>query len=200
MELGHMGEQVVGMLEAARSSFQQRDRAGLQAAAAMDADVDELHRAVLRYIRDLGRGELTRSQTTRSGQLVSIANYLESIGDLVAKNLVVQAEHLVDLEPKNEERLVSGTLENVAGCLEDAVRALASEDRVLARRVATRKPEIKAMAKDELNGLSQSLRTGEIELEVFRIAADVVGQADRLFHDIRKMSEILAVGGIGPKL
>ena len=39
------------------------------------------------------------------------------------------------------------------------------------------------------------LRSNEIELELFRIAADVVGQADRLFHDIRKIAEIVADEG-----
>jgi len=194
LELGQMGEEVLRMLDAARDSFQNRSRDGLRQAASMDKDVDELHRAVLRYIRDLSRAELTWAQTQRSGELVAIANYLESMGDLVAKNMVAQALHLVDLNEVDRAKLAGTTLEAVQVSLKDAVQALSDEDKELASRVAARKPEVKAMAAAELSRLGEMLRSGEIELDVFRVAADVTGQADRLFHDIRKMSEILANG------
>jgi hypothetical protein len=40
--------------------------------------------------------------------------------------------------------------------------------------------------------LGELLSSGEIELETFRIAVDLVGQAKRLFHDVRKIANILA--------
>ena len=113
---------------------------------------------------------------------------------LVAKNMVAQAMHLVDLNEVDKAKLAGSTLEAVQVSLRDAVQALSDEDKELASRVAARKPEVKAMAAAELSRLGEMLRSGEIELEVFRVAADVTGQADRLFHDIRKMSEILANG------
>jgi phosphate:Na+ symporter len=199
LELGHMGEHVARMLEAARTSFQEKSRRGLQKASEMDRDVDQLHRAVLAFIRDLGRGELTASQTHTAGQLVAISNYLESMGDLIARNLVVQAMHILDLGGPGGGRLVSATLEAVVRSFNDALKAIETDDRQLARQVAARKPEIKALANEELLTLGAMLNNGEIELELFRIASDVVGQADRLFHDIRKMCEILADADIRPR-
>ena len=126
---------------------------------------------------------------------MAIANYLESTGDLIAKNIVHQALHMIELPESQRTRILGRTLANVQTALVDAVHAIKKEDRALARQVALRKPEVKAMAREELDDLSRMLRTGEIETEGFRNAADVVGQADRLLHDIRKMSEILADGG-----
>jgi phosphate:Na+ symporter len=192
LELGHMGEQVVRMLDCARDSFLHQDRDDLVRASDIDRDVDELHRAVLRYIQEVGRAELTSAKTRELGQLIAIANYLESMGDLVARNLITQGLHLVDLDKAQQIRIEGTTLEAVVESLRDVLRALEDDDRQLAHDVAARKPVIKRMANDELANLARMLRAGEIDLEVFRITSDVVGQADRLFHDIRKMAEILS--------
>jgi phosphate:Na+ symporter len=192
LELGHMGQQVVRMLDEANENFNRRNRSGLEKAASVDRDVDELHRAVLRYVRDLGREELTETVVDRAGRMVSIANYLESTGDLVSKNLIAQALHLVDLEDVPLPSLAGTTLAAVVVSLRDVLLAIEREDSDLARSIIARKPEIKNMAGEELKHLGRLVRKGGIELEVFRIAADVVGQADRLFHDIRKIAEILA--------
>jgi hypothetical protein len=40
--------------------------------------------------------------------------------------------------------------------------------------------------------LGELLSSGEIELETFRIAVDLVGQAKRLSHDVRKIADTLA--------
>jgi Na+/phosphate symporter len=101
---------------------------------------------------------------------------------------------MIELPESQRTKILGNTLANVQTALVDAVKALASEDRALARQVAARKPEIKTMAASEQAELGKRLQDGDISLEVFRIAADVVGQADRLFHDIRKMCEILADG------
>jgi phosphate:Na+ symporter len=157
LELVHMGERVVDMLEEAQGAFKAHSHEGLKQAAARDQDIDELHRALLRYTRELGRLELTSEETRWLGRLITVSNFLESTGDLVARGLIQQADHAVDLGKQPSMADVGGVLQTVVGAFEDVLRAIEAEDYEGARAVAARKREIYDMADRELEVLAEGL-------------------------------------------
>jgi len=196
MELGHMGECATRMLEAAPRAWTAGSRAELQRIAGMDDDVDRLHAAILGYSRDLSRQELTAAETERLEGLFSIANYLETIGDLIGIDIVSQGLRRLDKRVQLHEaaELAHPLWDAVAASLRDVLRALADDDSEAARAVIARKSEIHATADGEMNALGRLLRDERIDLERFRISADVVDQIKRLYYNVRKIAQIITRG------
>ena len=200
LEMSHMGEQVTNMLEAVLVAWNTGSRQQLQRVAEMDEDVDRLHRAILEYVRALSRDELANADAQRLEQLFSIANYLESTGDLIGTDLVTQGLHRLD---RGQATGATGDVgrplwDAVAESLRDVLRALADNDHERANAIAKRKKEIHALADTAVESLGLLARTGQIELEAFRVDADVIGQVKRLYYNVRKIAKIIATGPAGP--
>jgi phosphate:Na+ symporter len=193
MELGHMGECATRMMEATPRVWTAGSRAELQRIADMDDDVDRLHGAILGYSRDLSRQELTAADSERLEGLFSIANYLETIGDLIGTDIISQGLRRLEkhVEPHEVDELGQPLWDAVAASLRETLRALADDDSEAARAVVERKREIHASAAGEMNALGRLLRDGRIDLETFRISADVVGQIKRLYYNVRKIAQII---------
>jgi phosphate:Na+ symporter len=196
MELGHMGKRLTRMLEAAPRAWAEGSRTELQRVADMDDEVDRLHGAILESSRDLSREELTAAETRRLEGLFSIANYLESIGDLIETDIISQGIRRLDkrVELHGAAEFGRPLWDAVAASLREVLRALANDDAEVARAVIARKGEIHASADHEMNALGQLLRDGRIDLEGFRISADVVGQIKRLYYNVRKIAQIIRRG------
>ena len=203
MELVHMGGHVLRMLEATPAAWESGSREQLNAVTEMDDDVDRLHRAILAYVRDLGRLELKQSDTERLEGLIGVANYLESIGDIVGSDLVRQGTRRLDRRVEFEANDGSDLWALVVRSLRDSLQALEDGDVEAARAVVGRKREVHGMVDDELNRLGRGVGEERIDLERFRIGADVVGQVKRLFYNVRKIAQIIvasaaAVEGTAP--
>lgn len=200
LELGHMGEQVTRMLEAVTMAWETGSRQQLRRVADMDEDVDRLHRAILEYVRSLSRDELASADTQRLERLFAIANYLESTGDLIGTDLVAQG-----LQRAGRGKAIGATgdvgqplWDAVGEALRDVLRALADSDPALADAVARRKKKIHALADTAVESLGLLARTEQIELETFRVDADVIGQVKRLFYNVRKIAKIIAAESAAP--
>lgn len=193
MELGHMGGCVVRMLDAAPDAWNSGDRRQLIRIANQDDDVDRLHTAILDYIRALSSGELKATDAARLEDLFIIANYLESIGDLVATDLVAQGINRLERHVELHRGVEIGNdyWDAVAAALKDVMSALATNDADLARDVVHRKAGIYEMANDMVHELGIQLRNDAIDLDRFRISADVVGQIKRIYYNIRKIAQII---------
>ena len=93
----------------------------------MDDDVDALHRAILEYMRSLGRLQLTSDETRLLERYLAIANYLENMGDLISTNLASQGRKGIPSASRDTEALeirLWSALEESHG---DAMRALAPD-------------------------------------------------------------------------
>lgn len=198
MELVHMGQYVRRMLQVVPATAFSGDEHDPARLAAMDDDVDRLHRAILRYARDLGRGELGSSEIDRLEAFVAIANYLESTGDLIATNIAIQSEQRLRarIEPESESREVGRPLWNVVGeMLDEVLQAIRDDDAERARRVSSRKAEIHAMTDRAIERLGLLAHADRIDIEELRISTDVLGQLKRLYYNVRKIADIVAARG-----
>jgi len=202
LELGHMGDRVVRMLEGLPAAERSGQPAELRRLAAMDDDVDRLHRAILTYSRRLARHELKASETGQLQRYLTIAHYLESTGDLVETNLVRQELHLVERVARRIPQLESTETklwDSVVGSLADVLRALEQDDRDMAAEVVRRKPEIHALARQAQRTLTELVGAERVDLETFRVGADIVSQVKRMYYNVRKIAQIVAAGPEAPE-
>jgi len=196
MELGHMGEYVIRMLQEAPRAVVQGTREDLKRLSASDDDVDRLNAAIVSYIRRLASDDLSESEVLRSQDCLSIADKLESIGDLIEINLVAQGLHRLEhnLTFSEQTREVGKPLyEAVAQSLQDAVAAVVHEDQHLAREVIERKPNIQEMADRASKHLAQRLLTDEPNrVDVFRVESDIISQINRLYYYAKRIAKVIA--------
>lgn len=196
LELAHMGECVTRMIVATPGAWRSRDRWKLQRLAKMDEDVDRLHLAVLDYLNALGRGHLSSSESSRLEEMLSIANYLESTGDLVGTDFVAQGMHTVGhtISPDIAIAPLQPAWSAVSASAADVLRALESGDVEIAREVIHRKAEIHSQIDWALKALGQLVKEEKMDLEGFRITVDLVGLIKRLYYNVRKVAQILVRG------
>jgi phosphate:Na+ symporter len=199
LELGHLGDHVVRMMQAAPPIVLAGSRAELQRIARMDDDVDRLHVAILDYLRMLGRGELSEQDAQLMGNFLAAANYLENTGDLISTNLVAQGEQRLD----KQLRISPWTIDvlrplgdEVVRALQDALTALVHGDPSLAADVVGRKAHVYGKADEAMEHLSRRLLVDEPHrLDAFRVESDIVGQIKRLFYNARRIAKLAAEGG-----
>lgn len=196
MELGHMGEYVIRMLQEVPRAVVQGTREDLKRLSTSDDDVDRLNKAIVGYIRRLASDDLSESEVRRGQDCLSIADKLESVGDLIETNLVAQGLHRIEHRLTFSEQtveVVKPLYEAVAQSLQDAVAAVVQEDQHLAREVIERKPKIQEMADRASKHLAQRLLTDDPNrVDVFRVESDIISQINRLYYYAKRIAKIIA--------
>ena len=176
-EVLHMADHVRSMLRDARQTLATGNEA-LCAAVQKHADtVDFLNSEIKNYVTKLSEQSLTGDESRRQVALLTFANDLKTIGDIVDKNLIdlVRKKIKLDVEfsPEGREQL-DGFFAKVLANFEMAVAAFASQDRVLAGQLLELKKRIDAEEVELRNrhfnrlraGLAVSFETSAIHLDL----------------------------------
>jgi len=195
MELGHLGQRVLPMIEAAPAAVIEGSRADLDRMREMDNDVDTLFAAVLTYVRHLSGKGLSTGESKRLQDLLTIANNLESTGDLVETNLVAQGinriEYGLEFSPGTRE-MIRPLFEAVHQAVKDVLQALADDDSDLARQVVLQKPEIERLANAAAEHLSQRLMADEPNrIRAFQVETDIISQIKRVHYYARRIARVI---------
>lgn len=148
-ELGHLGALVDRMLVAIMPVALTGTGAQLRRVAAMDADVDALHEAVVDYMRRVGSHELTGTQMDRYVRLLAMTNALENIGDIIETDMVSlglrRIEGSVEVSAPTQS-LILDLHARAREAVALAVAAAVEGDAEKARRVVAMKKGIAALA------------------------------------------------------
>lgn len=149
-EIGRLGEYVTGMLRNALPANLSGSRAELEALSDMDQPVDDLHRAILGYLGDVSKSRLSEDQSRDLMQLVSVANDLEHIADVIGSHMVTSTRKRLNegarISPDTAKRL--GDYHGaVALALENAVQSVVTEDAEAASAVRDMKAELVEMSR-----------------------------------------------------
>ncbi len=203
MELGHLGECVIRMTEAAAKAVVQGTRQDLQRVSEMDDDVDVLYTAILEFIRRLGTQRLADSESLQMQNLVAVTSYLDSAAELIATNLVPLGAKRI------EQRLTfsSTTLEilqplndGVARSMRDALRAVAENDLPLAKQVIQSKVGIYRQADLATEHLSKRLLADEPHrVVVFSAESEIVEHMRRVYYYARRIAKLVAGSEAAPE-
>ena len=196
MEVAHMGEHVVHMIQEAPRAVTAGTRADLQRVCDMDDAVDTLYAAMVGYIRKLGSSELSESESRQLQDLLVITDNLESVGDLIETNLVAQGMRRIEQNLTFSDQTISvltPLYEAVGESLRDALQAVVDCDGDQAAKVIARKPEIQRLAEHSTAHLAQRLLSNAPNrMEVFRVESDVIGQLSRIYYFAKRIAKVVA--------
>ena len=176
-EILHMADDVRTMLRDAHRAFREGDEGLCARVQQQDDVVDSLDNEIKTYITKLSEHALNRDESRREVALLAFANELESIGDIIDKNLIELAKKKIGLRVDFSkdgwvelEEFFQKVLEN----FEIAVSAFASQDRALAEKLLRHKHHINERERELRNrhfhrlheGLVESIETSAIHLDV----------------------------------
>ena len=165
-EILHMADHVRQMLRDARQALTTGDPVLCAAIKQRDDAVDLLNNEIKAYIVKLAeqdRGGLTNAESRREIALLGFANELESIGDIIEKNLIELVEKKIKLQVEfsAEGRLeLDKFFQEVLANFEMAVAAFATQDHVLAEQLLQHKQQINAEELELRNRHFNRLRSG----------------------------------------
>ncbi|HVM61754.1 MAG TPA: Na/Pi cotransporter family protein [Verrucomicrobiae bacterium] len=176
-EILHMGDIVRQMLHDAHACFHENDDAQCQKVQKADDKIDLLNSAIKTYITRVSESALRPEESRREVALLTFATELETIGDIIDKNLMDLARKKiamrVDFSREGADEL-DGFFQKVLANFDVALSAFASQDKTLADQLLARKREINELERDLRNrhfhrlqeGLKESFETSAIHLDV----------------------------------
>jgi phosphate:Na+ symporter len=90
-EILHVASLLQEMITEMKCAFNTKDNSFLQKVADLDTKVDTLHQAIIPFLAKLSQEELTQQQSEQCMNYMYIQNELESIGDIIDKNVMALA-------------------------------------------------------------------------------------------------------------
>ncbi len=196
MELAHMAGHVIQMMRRVFPAVGRATATELRAIARMDDDVDSLHEAIIKYLRELSVRHLSERDSALMADEVELANYIENIGDTIESNLVPigieRAERGLTISPTTLEAM--GALQDlVLHATERSVVAMASSDKDVAREVIALKPQVNRLAAKAHRQVAGRLVANEPHrVATFRIESDLIEMTKRLYYFAKRMARVVA--------
>jgi phosphate:Na+ symporter len=164
--------------------FESDDQSTVTAIKNKDNLIDLLDRHIRLYITRLSASHLSESQTRRSMVVLEISRDLESIGDIIDRNIMPLAMKRINKGLTFSEE---GMLEiisfhkKIIENFDTAISAFASNDRDLADRVLRSKEEIGTMERELVQAHLDRLRKGFQEsIDTSHIHLDLLGNLARI--------------------
>lgn len=189
-ELLREADIVLKMLRESIQVFAHSDTDLMERIKIRDNDVDTLHLALVSYLTTLGQGTLTDEESRSEIEFLYITDDLESIGDIIDKNIMPLAKKMIEERNSFSEEgwdeiysMHNRVIEN----LSMSIFALARADIELAKKVTDIKPEIARLESDLRrkhiarlhSGLKESIDTSNIHLDLIdqfkRINSHIAG-------------------------
>jgi len=147
-EVHHLGEQVGDLFDAAVPAILDGQHASIDPLHAREQLIDRHHAAIVGFIEKVLQPELSPDICRTAVDLVEAADYLESIGDLVDKEMIPlyrrHVERGTEMSPQAHERL-RALAEAVGQELRRALRAVADANHALALSVLDTKSQVRSL-------------------------------------------------------
>lgn len=172
------------MLTDAVSVFQTDDQSAITALKNKDNLIDLLDRHIRLYIARLSSSRLTESQSRRAMAVLEIARDLESIGDIIDRNLMPLAMKRISKGitfSKEGTEEITSFHQRILDNFDTAISAFAGNDRDLADRVLRNKEDLESMERELVQAHLDRLRKGFREsIETSHIHLDLIGNLARI--------------------
>ncbi|MCP4040336.1 MAG: Na/Pi cotransporter family protein [Gammaproteobacteria bacterium] len=203
LELGNMGNRTAEMLERSMPAFLAGDREEMKEVARMDDEVDVLHGEVLTYVGHISQKQLTEIQTSDLVDVMSAANDLESIGDLVETDIASLTEECIEKGIKVSDETQSLLKEFHAAVLQSvkgSVSALAESDQRKAQDVIGMKGDIQRMVDAAVTHQATRLIADEpLRLETYTIEVEFIEKLKRIYYFAKRIAKTVVPEAIKEK-
>ncbi|WP_294930815.1 Na/Pi cotransporter family protein [uncultured Paracoccus sp.] len=183
-ELLRMAEVVESMLRPVADMLEGGDARRIAQLRAMDDEVNQRHTDIKLFIARLNRGNLTEDEARRGLELTATAIDFEAIGDIIAKNLLAQADEKLRRQLRFSDEgwaELSQMHARVVANMQLALHVMVSGDLSTARQLVTEKSVLRRLERDShdrhlarlRSGRSESVETSDLHLEVVRSLKEI---------------------------
>lgn len=195
LELVRLGQLVLPMIQAAPRAVVAGSQVDLRRLGRMDEGVDSLHSAIIGYLGQISRGDLSPTERELLYDYIGVANYFESMGDLVDVDLGHAGERRLQLgvriSPATQQAL-QRLGDKVVWSLETAIAALDRRDNELALQIIEAKAEINELADDAAQQVTKRLVAEEPRrTETFQIESELIEQLKRIYYFTKRVAKLL---------
>jgi len=191
-EISRIGERVTGMVESSFPVAVEGPALKLDQLADRDQAVDALHGAVIAYLGDISLKRLTKRQSEDLVRLVGIANDLEQIGDLVARDLVVSSLKRLDegvVVSSKTTRIIKRFHGQVGDAVRGAVDAITHKDTLGAQKVREMKGAVRELNHEiALHGISRLTAQAPKRLKTYAREVELIEILDEIFRVARRIA------------
>ncbi len=196
MEIGHMGGYVHEMVTDSMPAFLAGDREKLKELAMIDDKVDILHGRIIDYLSEVTKRSLTEKQAKELSDLMSAANNLESIGDIIETDAVDLAEQCAsqDIRISEATRQVFGDLHGtIATSVKDAMASVARNDQRVAQGVIAMKGEINRQIDSAMAHQAETLAAADApnRLVIYSVEMEVIEKLKRIYYFSKRMAKVV---------
>ena len=194
LEFGHMGEIARSMYDQVRPALMERNRDLLEEIGKQDDQVDLLNDAMLKYMQEVRRNELTDHQSVDFRNLLSATDNLESLADVIETDLTEIGSEIIerDIEVSDTtSELLREFYDTVGRALELAVRAVRDEDQTAAQDVLALKSEVHSMVDKVLERKAVRIgEEGEGYLAVVRLEMGLIDKLRRIYTLAKRIAKV----------
>jgi phosphate:Na+ symporter len=193
LEIGHLGEIVLEMLDRVPNAFTKLDLQVFEEIERMDDKVDVLEGEIIKYLSQVRKQALTDKESHDFQILMGATDHLESIGDTMETDVVELGRKKIAMNiPVSETMNQIGTelFSSVRKAVELAIRAVRDEDEVAAQEVVALKPIVDLKANEALSHQAKMLADERDRLEVFRFEMEAIDRMKRIYTLARRIAKL----------
>jgi phosphate:Na+ symporter len=197
LELGHLAEEVLPMVRTGPGIVMTGNSRALAALRRQDDGVDRLYGAIVAYLADLSRRNLTTPQSEQLHDYMSVASYFESIGDTLETNLVHAGEERIrhNLTVSDQTRRVIGELaDKVHWATATAARAMIDSDPRAALDVVEAKSEVNRIVDAAERHLARRLvEHAPNRLATYRMETELIENLKRVYYFAKRIAKTVVI-------
>jgi len=199
-EIGHMGEFITQMLEKSMPALLAGDRERIREISEIDDKVDTLYSEIVTYLGKIGRKQLTEAQAQALSALLSAANDLESIGDIIETDTVNLVEQCLADDVRIGEAtkgVLSGLHRTISGSVERALNSVSKNDAASARNVINMKNDVQnQVALAERHQAERLVADAPNRIATYSVEMDVIEKLKRIYYFAKRMAKTVDLDAV----
>jgi phosphate:Na+ symporter len=202
LELERLGETAAQMTRQSLPVVLAGDSAALAGLANLDDEADSRYEAVVAYLGQLSQRNLSEVEVAVVADYLTVAGYLEHIGDMVETNLVAAGQSRlrdgVQVSAATGE-LLFALHSRVCWAVETSVEGLITGNPFLGVTVVAAKEEVNNLAAAAQAYISQRLTAdGPGRLAVFAIENEIVEYLKRVYYFAKRIAKVSSLNNPDP--
>lgn len=194
-EIVRLGELVRAMLIDMRRAAYTGDRTEVDALVRADDDIDTLHRAIVKYLGEIGRTDLTSSQTRDLLMLMSIANKFEGIGDTIETRVVAAARRRLRSDVIISDQTLAHLLplhDQVVELFDVMLDAVRRHDAETADQCLERSRDVHRALNDAFHHIAHRLAANAPNrLEAYTVESELIEHLKQVFYFVQRIARSL---------
>ena len=192
-EIKRMGKRVDVMNTAMMPAVMAGNKEALMAVRDMDEEVDILYKHIVNYLGQVSKLKLNDYQNHKMLKLMSTANDLEHIGDLIEVNMVNIGQDRLEkgIKISQETQKVMNTLHVVVSdALKAAVRAVVEEDQSFAKRVISMKVDINRLIEQaNIHQAERLVSEDSGKFEAYSLEVEIIEKLKRIYYHAKHVAK-----------